>query len=279
MAQSRTWRDWHWPHLLLLALLGPAFAIGQSMPASLALAAWLALNLGVLAAAERIRPERGDWHPDSADLRRDASVFTMNSVVDGLGKAAIAAAAIHLPAYSPVITAWPWPAQLVVGALVADLGSYALHRWSHGGGWLWRVHVFHHRPEALNVANALTAHPINALYDGMARTVPLVLLGVKPSVITALAMFHLTQSLVAHANVRGGLGPLHRVLGNAALHRRHHSVRAADAGNFGTDLTVWDRVFGTYRDGTAPVAVGVFHPQHYPEARAWWRLMAWPFRL
>jgi sterol desaturase/sphingolipid hydroxylase (fatty acid hydroxylase superfamily) len=272
-------RPWHWPHLALLLLLGPAMMLIGRLPDAALLGAWLVLNLAVLAVAERWWPARDDWHPDRADLARDGSVLAANGLLDAVLKLALAAAAAHLPLQGGALASTSWLLQFAIGALLADLGSYAMHRWSHRGGWLWRVHAFHHRPEALNAANALTVHPINAAYDGVARTAPLVLLGVAPSVIVALALFHLTQALAAHANVRGTIGPLRHVLGNAAMHRLHHSARDEEAGNFGTDLAVWDRAFGTYREGPMPIAIGVFHPAHYPPAHAWWRLLAWPFCL
>jgi hypothetical protein len=62
------------------------------------------------------------------------------------------------------------------------------------------------------------------------------------------------------------------------LHRPHHSTRAADAGNFGTALPFWDQLFGTYRRGRAPAAVGVFDPTHYPGEHDLAALLCWPLQ-
>ncbi len=264
----------HGPHLVLLALLWPAALLWQDIAPEFRIGGWLAFNLAVLAAAERWRPHREDWHPGRADLARDGGVFALNALTDGLVKLLVAAVALQGVS---AVNAFPFWVQFLGGALLAELGSYGLHRWSHRGGWLWRVHAFHHRPEALNVANALTAHPLNAFLDALVRMGPLVVLGLDAAVITALTMFHLTQSLVAHANIRGHLGLARWMIGNAELHRLHHSTVEREAMNFGTDLPLWDLVFGTYRAGKAPRAVGVFEPGHYPAPTATCRWLAWPF--
>jgi sterol desaturase/sphingolipid hydroxylase (fatty acid hydroxylase superfamily) len=269
-------RDWHWPHLLLLALW-PAWtwlAITWGLPATPTLLAWLVANTLLLAAAERWRPHRVDWHPTAAHLRRDGTVWALNVVADGAAGAVVAAIAVAVTAGS---SAWPLALQVVVGIAVAEFGSYWLHRWSHADGWLWRVHLLHHRPERLNTANALTAHPVNAIYNHLARALPLVALGLRPEAVLAVALFGITQSLVTHANVAGRIGWLDLVIGSAGLHRLHHSTQADEAGNFGTTIPLWDQLFGTYRRGRPPVEVGVFDPAPYPSELELGRLLRWPF--
>jgi sterol desaturase/sphingolipid hydroxylase (fatty acid hydroxylase superfamily) len=267
----------HWPHLGLLALLVAAWPLAASSTVSptAALAAWLALNVAVLALAERWRPHRRDWAPTPRHLARDGTVWSLNLLVDALASAALAAVAI---AWAPGTSSWPIALQVGAGLLVAEFGSYLLHRWSHRDGWLWRVHLLHHRPDRLNLANAITAHPLNAAYDKLARTLPLLALGLAPDAVLAVALFGLTQALVAHANVAGTIGVLEWVIGSARAHRLHHSTREAEAGNFGTTLPFWDQVFGTWRRGAEPAAVGVFSPASYPGEFELAALLAWPLR-
>lgn len=270
-----TARRWNGFHLVLLVTLpfAVAAALVLRVPATLALLAWLIANVAVLVLGERIRPYRRDWHPEGAHLHRDGSVWSMNLLVDAGVGAALAALSIAL---SPGPNTWPFALQVLVGLATAEFGSYWLHRWSHSGGWLWRVHLLHHRPGRLNVANALTAHPFNATYDKAARLLPMLLLGLSPEALLAVAMFGLTQALAVHANIAGTLGFLDRWIGSAELHRLHHSTEPDDAGNFGTHLTLWDRVFRTYRHGREPAAVGVFAPGGYPGELQLRDLLLWP---
>lgn len=270
--------DWHWPHAFLLTLLPLVWAVAgwRGWDATATLAGWLLLNLIALGVAERVRPFRHDWQPAASHLRRDGSVLGMNLVADAAVGTALTAAAI---AWLPGQSTWPLAIQIGVGVLAAEFASYWLHRLSHSAHWLWGVHLLHHRPGALNVANALTAHPINAVYEKLARLGPLLLLGLSPDALLAVAMFGLTQGLVTHANVAGRIGPLNWILGSAELHRLHHSTREDEAKNFGTSLPIWDLVFGTYRPATtAPVQVGVFEPSRYPDELALAALLVWPFR-
>ncbi len=276
MNPARWRRELHWPHLGLLAGL-PIWwwwATTQALSPTMTLFVWLSISVTVLALAERWRPFRRDWRPGSAQLRRDGTVLAMNALADGGATALLAMFAV---AVSRGGSGWPLSLQIGAGLLVSEFGSYWMHRLSHGGNWWWRVHLLHHRPAQVNVANAVLAHPLNAIYDKLARVAPLLLLGLDDAALIAVALFALTQSLAVHANVAGHLGPLDYLIGSAGLHRLHHSAREADAGNFGTALPIWDQVFGTYRRGAAPVEVGVFDPRRYPDELRLRQLLLWPF--
>lgn len=268
-------RAWHWPHLALLALL-PAYAwTTRHLDATLVLAGWLAVNVLPLAGAERSIRYRADWRPQRADLQRDAGVWSMAIVADALAGAVIALLGARL---SSGTLDWPVLLQIAVGAFTAEFGSYWLHRISHGDNWLWRVHLLHHRSHKLNLANALTAHPLNAFYDKLARVLPLVLLGFDARAIIAISLFQLTQSLITHANIRGRMGWLNYLIGSSELHRLHHSNHPAEAGNFGTALPLWDQLFGSFRYSKPPRQVGVYTPQSYPGEHQLLALLAWPWR-
>jgi sterol desaturase/sphingolipid hydroxylase (fatty acid hydroxylase superfamily) len=264
----------HWAHLLLLAALPLWLQRTVALDAALRIGGWVVIGFLLLGLAERLHPHRRDWHPGGRHLRRDGSVLALNAVFDAAASAALAVLAIHALPGTSTLPLW---LQIAGGIVVAEFASYWLHRISHRGGWLWRVHLLHHRPEQLNVANALTAHPLNALYDKLARLAPLVLLGASPEAVIAVTAFTLTQSLVTHANVAGGIGPLVYLIGGAQLHRLHHGVRLDQAGNFGTTIPLWDQLFGTFRLAAAPERVGVFEPARYPSEFELVALLRLPF--
>ncbi len=264
----------HWPHLVLLGALPGWFLLMRHDPPTLVVFGWLLINALLLLAAEQLQPYRPDWRWRKADLPRDGGVFGLNVVADGVAAALVSLLAIGL---TPASSTLPFAIELPLALVTAEFGSYWLHRLSHRGGWWWRVHLLHHRPERLNAGNALTAHPFNALYDKLARTLPLVALGFSDDALLVATLFALTQSLVTHANVAGTIGPLNYLLGSAELHRLHHSTNPADAGNFGTALPLWDQVFGTFHYGHKPAAVGVFDPSHYPGEHEVGALLRWPF--
>ncbi len=275
MTLLRWCRELHVPHLGLLAGL-PVWwwwATTHALSPTMTLLVWLSISAAVLASAERIRPFRRDWWPGTAQLRRDGAVFAMNALADGGVTVLLTLVAV---AANPGDSDWPLWLQVVTGLLLSEFGSYWMHRLSHGGNWWWRVHLLHHRPAQLNVANAVLAHPLNAIYDKLVRVAPLLLMGFDDAALIAVALFALTQSLAVHANVAGHMGPLDYVIGSARLHRLHHSTREEDAGNFGTALPIWDQVFGTYRRGAPPAEVGVFDPRRYPHELQLRALLLWP---
>lgn len=276
MTLLRWCRELHWPHLGLLAGL-PVWwwwATTHALSPTMTLLVWLSITAAVLALSERWRPFRRDWRPSSAQLRRDGTVFAMNALADGGATALLAMFAVVL---SRGDSGWPLWLQIGAGLLVSELASYWTHRLSHRSNGWWRVHLLHHRPAQVNVANAVLAHPLNAIYDKLVRVAPLLLLGLDDAALIAVALFALTQSLAVHANVAGHLGPLDYIIGSAGLHRLHHSTRADEAGNFGTALPIWDQVFGTYRRGASPAEVGVFDPRPYPDELQLRALLLWPF--
>jgi sterol desaturase/sphingolipid hydroxylase (fatty acid hydroxylase superfamily) len=95
--------------------------------------------------------------------------------------------------------------------------------------------------------------------------------------LMAAALFALTQSLTAYANVAGHPGPLDCLIGSVGLHRLHHSTREGGAGDFGAALPIGDQLFCTYRRGPAPAEVGVFDPRFYPGELRLRELLLWPF--
>ncbi len=269
----------NWPHLTLLLTLTAGLAVAQtarwSLPtvaagATVFILAWLGL-------AEWRWPHRPDWVSDAAERRREWLYLGVAALASAASRAlmnllAAAAALVWQP--STAMAELPVVAAVVLALVLGELGAYAMHRWQHAGGWLWRVHALHHAPRRVNLLNNATAHPLNVLMVEVSRHLPLLLLGFTPEVIVCAGVFIQAQSFATHANLPGTLGWLNRFIGTAELHRRHHGVEPDEALNFGTVLPLWDQVFGTYRGlGSAePRNVGLSEPQRYPAAR---RVGAW----
>ena len=134
-------REWHWVHLGLLATL-PAYWFAQrslDLPAIAGLMLWLAITIASLLLAEKFAPYRDDWHPDLPDLKRDAGMLSLNIVADGVADVIVLGAAVVI---APGTSNLPFVTQVLAGILIAELGSYLLHRLSHKGRWLWRCTWF-----------------------------------------------------------------------------------------------------------------------------------------
>ena len=275
--RARTELRWNWPHLAVLASLVPFVwlcGIAAVAPSAMLTLGTL-LSLAWLMVAERRWPARPEWTPGTHELLRDGAFLGLNAVSDAAGALVLSWLALYCAAAMPGLAAnWsPWiavPAAVVLG----ELGPYALHRWSHRGGWGWRVHAVHHAPTRVNASNNVTTHPINVLWNQFARTVPWLVLGFDANTIAWASLFIQVQSFAVHANIAGTVGPLSRWIGSAELHRWHHSAVQSEALNFGTALALWDRVFGTYKAPSmvGPVRVGI---AGLPSDAGWtlWRKM------
>ena len=146
----------------------------------------------------------------------------------------------------------PWLV-LAVSLLLLDALSYALHRLQHLRP-LWRFHAVHHADEQVDLTTGLRHHPGEALVNAAIGGVVLTLLGLPPWAAAAYGMLAPIFDMWTHVNF--ALPPrlermLSAVIVTPGVHRIHHSDDPADYGaNFGGILTIWDRIFSTWRPPT-----------------------------
>lgn len=161
---------------------------------------------------------------------------------------------------------WPFVAQLIAAAIIAEFGQYWLHRLGHVSV-LWRFHAAHHSSWRMNWMTGFRAHPINMVYHHFAGMFVLILIGVPEFVlISYLALFGVVN-VFRHANVPFKNGLLNYVFSTNELHRWHHSTVQTEANaNYGEVLVVWDLVFGSYynSEGKEPKYLGLFASDNYP---------------
>lgn len=158
-----------------------------------------------------------------------------------------------------------------------DLLYYWQHRWFHGPGW--PLHRPHHGAKRLGAwvssRNTLAAHP---LFVYLLPSAVLALLCEHKLAYFAGVMLTASLDLWRHCAIRwpDALAPAGRlvalVLITPMAHHWHHRDDAPRC-NFGANLSLWDRLFGTYLEPPGyPVRYGV--PTSQP---AWLQLIA-PWR-
>ena len=256
-------RSLNWPHLLLLLALWPyaVWASHNAWSADTVLALATVGALLWLMLWERLLPQRQQWQALRPELQRDGAFLGINAVADAAAGFVLTGLALY-GASLQLAGGWaaglPVMAALPLAIILGELGPFALHGLAHRQPWLWRIHQLHHRPRKLNAANSVLAHPLNVIWNKLARVLPWLLLGFDPQVMLWAALFMQVQSIAVHANIRGSLGALDLLIGSAELHRWHHSVDGAEALNYGTAIPLWDQLFGSYRrrPGEEPVALG-----------------------
>ncbi|MER8041794.1 sterol desaturase family protein [Streptomyces sp. NPDC094032] len=222
-----------------------------------------------LAALERLIPHRADWHPSGRELCWYAAyfVFTMAGAVLAQTVVAVVVAAAARGGLRLGLALW---VQIPLALLASSLAGYLAHRLAHTHRWLWKVHGIHHVPQKVNVANNGVNHVLDVAFKQGAVQLSLGLLGFSADCLFAVALFTIVQGYFVHANIEVRLGPFNHVLASPEQHRLHHSADVAEAGHFGVDLSVWDRLFGsfTWRPDRQPAVVGVQDPASFPETGA-----------
>lgn len=156
-----------------------------------------------------------------------------------------------LPRAEALVDVWTGlPAAVSVAAaiLLTELAAYWRHRFEHAPS-LWRVHATHHADEAMNWLSVRRKHPLGEALSVIFDHLFAILLGVPFWAIAISAVIRGWWGYFIHADVPWTLGPLGKVFISPAAHRLHHIRDEQLMGyNFGNMLTVWDKLFGTYRD-------------------------------
>jgi len=235
---------------------------------------WLLLLLGVAIAlsfgGERLLPYQEDWNRSHGDSARD----TLHALAN---EAANFGTLLLLPIFTALLAIdGIWPAgrpfvvQVLFAILVADAGIALAHYASHRLDLLWRFHAVHHSVKRMYGFNGLMKHPVHQAIETVVGTTPLVLMGLPPSVATALVFCVAVQLLLQHSNVDYRVGPLRYVLAVSEVHRFHHQkdAKLGDV-NFGLLTTLVDHLLGTFyyesrEEGFTSDELGIGARPNYP---------------
>jgi len=139
---------------------------------------------------------------------------------------------------------------VLMSIVVLDFMIWLQHVTVHAIPVLWRLHRVHHADRDYDVTTGLRFHPLEIVLSMMIKFIVIVALG--PPVV-AVILFEIILNAMAmfnHGNVRlpSSLDTILRVLlVTPDMHRIHHSVQDHETNsNFGFNLSIWDRLFGTY---------------------------------
>ena len=143
-------------------------------------------------------------------------------------------------------------AALALSLVALDAWTYFWHRVNHRIPLLWRFHRVHHSDENMDVTTATRFHLGEIVISSAVRLLIALPLGLTAAafllydlVLVAVTQFH-------HANV-GLTASADRAIRYAIvtpnMHRVHHSDQRPETdSNFASILSLWDRLFGTYRE-------------------------------
>jgi len=159
----------------------------------------------------------------------------------------------------------PFTLAVVLSVVAMDFIIYLQHVLVHAVPALWRLHRVHHADLDYDVTTGARFHTLEIILSMLIKFATILVLG--PPVV-AVVIFEVVLNAMAmfnHSNVRmpPGLDRIIRLfVVTPDMHRVHHSVEDNEANsNFGFNLSLWDRLLGTYiaqpREGHKNMTIGI----------------------
>ena len=148
----------------------------------------------------------------------------------------------------------------VLVIIIMDLAMYWQHRASHRFNWAWAMHRLHHGDRDFDISTSIRFHPGEALLSMLYKGIIGVLLGTPPETMILFETYLSVGSMIEHSNI--ALSPrieavIRRIWVTPAMHIIHHSAHGDDhRHNFSFAISLWDRVFGTYRAQSSGSRIG-----------------------
>jgi sterol desaturase/sphingolipid hydroxylase (fatty acid hydroxylase superfamily) len=165
-----------------------------------------------------------------------------------------------------------WFGAFLLNFVFVDFLYYWQHRLFHRVPFLWALHRCHHASPTLDVwATSRNALAINFLFVYLLLNPLLGFLCDAPDGFFVAAGLTAALDLWRHSRI-AAFPALGRVLVTPWLHHLHHSADAGQGANYGANLILWDRCFGTAREAAG-------YPQRYGSsgAPAAWRQFLFPW--
>jgi sterol desaturase/sphingolipid hydroxylase (fatty acid hydroxylase superfamily) len=145
----------------------------------------------------------------------------------------------------------PFALAALASIVALDLAIYLQHVMFHAVPALWRLHRVHHADFDFDVTTGARFHPIEIALSMLIKMAAILVLGPPAAAVMAFEVLLNATAMFNHGNVR-----LPQALDRAVrllmvtpdMHRVHHSVEEHETNsNFGFNLSVWDRLFRTYK--------------------------------
>lgn len=141
---------------------------------------------------------------------------------------------------------------ILVGLLLIDLiGAWLVHFTEHRIRWMWQFHIVHHTDQYVDTTSANRHHPGESVFRFIFTTVGVALIGAPMWLVFLYQSLSVVLSQFNHANITLP-EPIDDVLSwfivSPNMHKvHHHYIQPYTDSNYGNIFSVWDRLFGTFR--------------------------------
>ncbi len=155
------------------------------------------------------------------------------------------------------------PLWLAVGlcVILLDLAVYGQHVATHAIPLLWRLHRVHHLDLDVDVSTGIRFHPIEIVLSHLFKAAVVIALGAPVVAVILFEIILNATSLFNHSNIRLPRqldAALRLLIVTPDMHRVHHSILERETNsNYGFALSIWDRLFRSYRHAPEAGQMGV----------------------
>ena len=170
------------------------------------------------------------------------------------GAAAVGAAeAVEIRGWGLLnILNWPNAVEFIFAVVFLDFAIYLQHVIVHKIPLFWRFHVVHHSDIDLDVSSGLRFHPVEILASMLYKIGIICLLGPAHMAVLTFEAILNGMALFSHSNIKlpGKMDySCRKLIVTPDMHRIHHSIEVSETNsNYGFNLSVWDRILGTYKE-------------------------------
>ncbi len=139
----------------------------------------------------------------------------------------------------------------VLSFLLLDFFEYVYHVVMHKAGLLWKFHLVHHTDLDIDVSTTVREHPGETFVRVCFLMVWVFISGASVGVLIVRQTVQSVANIFAHSKIR-----LHykaeKLIGTVFItpnlhHVHHHYQLPYTDSNYGDVLSIWDRLFGTFR--------------------------------
>ena len=180
-------------------------------------------------------------------------IFVIGALVEISVDGPLAQAKDALGISTPWLMELPFLVQVLLIMLIFEFGQYWMHRFMHNNDVLWSTHAPHHHVTQLNALKGFIGNPIELFLIGLSV---LALFDFDLNAILAAVLSLGVIAQYAHANIKSN-PPIWFSFFFTTI--RHHSLHHTALSyedtrcNYGNSVILWDRVFGTFKEGESEV--------------------------
>jgi len=139
----------------------------------------------------------------------------------------------------------------ILAFIIMDMWNYTWHRINHRVAFLWRFHKMHHSDPNMDVTTSVRFHFGEIIISSVFRLGVIFLVGIPIWVLIFYDTTLLICTIFHHSNIQlpDKVDKFIRsVIVSPNMHKVHHSrIKIETDSNYSSFLTIWDRIFGSFR--------------------------------